>query len=262
MDLVVWNSRGSKWNTFWTNALAPLLPAAEDVMGLLVESGWPPWVEDGVVGNEKIYKFDSMMEYYKESTGAFTVNASGRAHAWWCPWVKEVTNKDGTKRTNTRCSLGIVHVGRNLAPGVTKSRFDEARVTRPMVRVTLDGHTHTKLAIVLVHLVSNRNVSPRVIAALLNMLPRLIPQDVPGFIVGDLNYDLLQQPDPRPNCDHWRLVRWRKATHNAGGELDFGLLYSHSGRFNVQAGVTLVQRYNSGWNKSDHSVLRYTLGIP
>lgn len=258
MDLYVWNSRGDKWNTFWTNVLGPALVMPNDVGGLLVESGWPPWMRAGNVRSTNLYELD---EDTANPGGAFTTGilANRRRSAWWCPWGKKIA-KDGSSnvKTNSRCSFGVAVARRTLAVAVTKHRLEGSQ--RPAVRILVSLDRLPKFVILLVHLKSSQWGSRQEAARLMRGVPNLVPQGVSGLIVGDINCDLFQH-DPRPDDDHWRLVNTGAATQMSGGELDYGLLYSGDGTFKVGANVALVQPFQTGWNQSDHSVLQYTLGL-
>src|SRR4051794_27528717 len=107
MQLVVWNSQGAKWDAFWTHFYNPLVGHGEDVIGLLVESGWAPWVLNGEVQVDSVYGFSSEQEWYNhgaEHTSAFVggVAASRQLTAFWVPWRKSLDSR----WSNSRCSMG------------------------------------------------------------------------------------------------------------------------------------------------------------
>ncbi len=90
MELVVWNSQGGKWDTFWTYYFGTRLGTGQDVMGLLVESGWGPWVTPGTVYENSVYTLDSSASWFATATAnnsAFCtgIAAARRRYAFWVP---------------------------------------------------------------------------------------------------------------------------------------------------------------------------------
>src|SRR5579872_2934599 len=106
MILVVWNSRGSKWDIAYNNFLVPQLTFIGDAALLLVESGWAPWVQSGEVMLNKVYGLDSTKEWYNQPAAANSafcqaVEGNRNNRAFWTPWATLKTDK-----THTRCSMG------------------------------------------------------------------------------------------------------------------------------------------------------------
>lgn len=72
MKLIVWNSQGGKWDIFWDSYINPEMVAnpIEDIVGLLVESGWAPWVTPGDVIINNCYGLDNGLTYYDTTAPA------------------------------------------------------------------------------------------------------------------------------------------------------------------------------------------------
>src|SRR5689334_7925845 len=112
MKIVVWNSQGAKWDLLWNTYLLPRILLKQDVIGLMVEAGRPPWVKN----QETLYvnNFYSITENTadwfdhedaKKSSSYLGVVSENRRTAGWFPWMKKV---EDYKRENLRCSLACI----------------------------------------------------------------------------------------------------------------------------------------------------------
>jgi hypothetical protein len=259
VQLIAWNSQGAKWDTFWTNWLAPALaPQATDVVGLLVEAGWAPWIQSDTVSENALYWLDSTSTRYDAAaaaTSVFCQGAQAERNRWalWVPWV---ANLDAF-RTNTRCSMGGAILGYYSGSAYITS-FTFAWMRRPVIRVQLVYGRNVWLTVLLVHLVSGYWQSAQAeLTALTGAMTQLIPQSTTGLVVGDMNIDLLTNPG-LVSGPQWRLLRTGVATQQSGGELDYALLYDPARQYGSSTAAVL-QQYKTGPNQSDHSVLRYTI---
>jgi hypothetical protein len=271
VQLVVWNSRGNKWNTFWNQYFGPLAGAREDILGLLVESGWGPWVTPGQVRKNFVYTRASRNSWFNataDNNSAFCQGVSryrGRAGAFWVPWVRSYN----ALKTNTRCSMGAVtYAGKRRFTGIGRLA-DPSQGTvfyRPVCRVQIGqpgsggGLASAEFSTYLVHLISgNPGAAQHQMDTLINFIRPNIPQGSGAIIVGDFNINILGNPAPFVLPAHWSLLRTNGPTQQSGGELDYGLLYDPTGNIGL-VNVQNVQQFQTGNNTSDHAVLQY--GIP
>jgi len=263
MNLVVWNSQGAKWDTFWTSYINPLLASGQDVVGLLVESGWAPWVTSGDVTINALYSLESEVTWYDGPSAANSafcqgVKAKRRLTAFWIPWAK---NLDAMK-TNTRCSMGGILMPASRVV-VDTTRFLMAEHLRPVLRILLGKPANQNytpdFTILLVHLISGRPiVAQNEMNDLIGGMQSLISQGTSGVIVGDMNVDL-QPPNVVPALpDRWRYLRTNQATQQSGGELDYAVLYDPNQQYTAAA-ATVVQSFKTGNNQSDHAVMQYNI---
>ena len=266
LNLVVWNSQGAEWDVLWPNYVNPLVapPQANDVMALLVEAGWAPWVTPGDVIINDEYWLNEEVTWYDATTAAASlfcqaVVAKRRRHALWIPWVKNLN----AMKTNTRCSMGAMFLPASLQSGLTNRIMVEG-LLRPVVRATLgkvsgSNKVTPKFTILLVHMVSGYPAyAQHRLNGLISAMTSLIAEGTSAIIVGDMNVNLLTRNFTLP--DKWRFLRLGVATQQKGGELDYGILFDPS---NTLGGATanLVQQFKTGTNTSDHSVLRYDIPI-
>lgn len=259
MHLLVWNSQGAKWDTFWTQWVAPAMAANDDLAGLLLESGWAPWVASGNVYIDATYGIDSNAMWFdaakaRVSTFCLGMTAVRGRFSLWVPWVR---NHEAMK-TNSRCSLGgaVIPYKMNLQ---SMSTFKSDLSIRPVVKFSLGPERDTKFTILLVHLKSGWSTGAKAeLEELTKNMSKVIPQGTSGIIVGDMNIDLLKTPLVAP--ENWRILRTRVPTQCSGGELDWALLYDPN---NKLAGSTaaVVQQFKHDPNGSDHSVMLYTIPI-
>lgn len=264
LRLVVWNSQGKKWDTLWNHYVSPLVmpQQTDDVVALLVESGWAPWVTPGEITLNATYWLRQGVSYYAEkpalkSTFCVAVEASRRWKALWIPWVK---NLDA--QPNTRCSMGSMILPAKKLMGHTDRIMVEG-LLRPVVRVTIGTsgkHNVTpEFTILLVHMVSGYpNLAQRQLDELIASMSKLIPQSTSAIIVGDMNVNLLRRNFLLP--EKWRFLSVGVPTQQSGGELDYGILYDPNGVLGG-ATVNVVQRWGRGNNDSDHSVLQYNIPL-
>lgn len=256
MKLVVWNSQGSKWDDFWNNFVSPEVvpPQNEDVMGLLVESGWAPWVTPGPVYKNAIYDLTTDISYFNAAvvaTSPFSQAVLGvrRRQALWIPWM----NKPKPKKVNTRVSMGGIICPVKAQVGfIDRKEFKGFR--RPVVQIPME---RLGITIFLVHLISGVPVKAQEeIDGLTSFMSTLVPSGTAAIVVGDMNIDLLTKVVNAP--DHWRILNVGVATQQSGGELDYALLYDPNNQYGG-ATATVLAQYKTPTNGSDHSVLMYSL---
>lgn len=264
LRLVVWNSEGKKWDTLWNYYVSPLVmpQQTDDVVALLVESGWAPWVTPGEITLNDPYWLTQGVSYYngvaaRKSTFCVAVEAERRRKALWIPWVKNLDAKP-----NTRCSMGGMFLPAKMRMGQIDRIMVEGLI-RPVVRVTIgtsgNRNTTPEFTILLVHMVSGYpNYAQRQLYELIASMRNLIPESTSAIIVGDMNVNLLTRNFELP--EKWRFLSVGGQTQQKGGELDYGILYDPNG---VLGGATanVVEQWGTGNNDSDHSVLQYNIPL-
>lgn len=263
MKLVVWNSQGGKWDIAWSSYLAPLVTAspAQDVIMLLVESGWGPWVASGDVVINNCYSMDSTASWFSATTSAKSsfcqgVEQSRRYKAVWVPWVKNLN----ALKTNSRCFIG----GAVFPSSLNLQGLDRIEVkgfVRPTIRMKLGRGNNTSFTILLVPMISGypgRAQAQAQLTGLGRSMQTLVPTNTAALVVGDMNVNLLTQNFTLPYP--WSFVNTGVATQQSGGELDYGLLYDPAQQFGASA-VSVRDKYKSGANPSDHLVLLYDIPI-
>ncbi|MDC3379013.1 hypothetical protein OAX78_01865 [Planctomycetota bacterium] len=279
LDLVVWNSQGAKWDSFYNNCLLPSINAIaprRDVFGGLVEAGWAPWVKSGNVRRNAIYATDSNAEWFREpaqgeNLGDFynSVMRSRKNKALWIPWVRTPAEMARHARTNSRCSAS----GSWFQKSATRLQKPE-RVTpynqnkRPALRMKVMRTGTTLLTVFLVHLPARNRTAGADLVRLTHEIQEFADLNTPAIIVGDINFDIRGQPDP-DLPDNWRLLFVADeegipiATHNGGKALDYAVLYEPKNAVLAQA----VERWpfklpgSTFTDRSDHSAICYTLTI-
>lgn len=259
MQLVVWNSQGKKWDAFWTNYINPLATAIrpQDVMGLLVESGWAPWVTPGTVKINTLYPLTREQQWYsivgaRRSVFCQGVLAKRKRYAMWVPWVANLN----AFKTNTRCSMGgvLVSATRNLR---TYRSIEFPHHKRPVIRMEIARVDDVQFTVFLVHLISGYpSRAQNELNELADTISASVPEGTPAIVLGDMNIDLLKVNLEVP--DKWRIISTGVPTQKRGGELDWALLYDPLGSLRA-ATATVVQQYVL--NGSDHSVLRYDIPL-
>ena|ERR1700730_13335107 len=171
MKLIVWNSRGNKWDLFLNQYVNPAIAnnPREIVLALLVEAGWPPWQQNQDVRDGHTYTNGTR---YGNSDNCF-----------WIPWVKTL---DGVK-TNSRCSLGgiLKHYEYKVDAFVSN-----VGPNRPFVRLELRKAGGTIVTVFLVHLTSGATRNTWKELGLLDQISKYIPEGTGAMIVGDINVDL------------------------------------------------------------------------
>jgi hypothetical protein len=257
--LIVWNSQGGKWGTFWQHYVQPALANNETVVGLLVESGWAPWIQSGEVTINKIYPIDVDSPRYQPNIAqpddammVDDVNDARRTRAFWIPWVGNLA----AMKTNSRCSIGGV-----IAPATWNVRdvssIDVKWFRRPVLRVQLGPGNDIALTILLIHAVSGWTAGAQAeMDYLTSSMQALVPEGTSGVVVGDMNIDLLTITPHLPK--DWEFLYSNQATQQSGGELDYGLLWDPTDAW-PNADGQVLQQYKTGNNQSDHSVMVYAL---
>lgn len=261
MRLVVWNSQGSKWDTAWTDFTSQYVtaPPTDDVLLLLVEAGWAPWVKSGDVVINNGYPLTTGVEYFDEiaagkSSLCQSVLPTRRNSALWVPWVG---NLDAMK-TNSRCSLGTAfYPDKLMFDSVCTTKMEN--FIRPVIRIRLAAGSSVNLSVFVVHMVSGSSAKAEAqLVNVMNKMHTLVPEGSAAIIVGDMNVDLLSAGKMSNLPSHWSIVRTGVATQQSGGELDYGLLFDPNSTY-ASASASVLQKYKTGNNQSDHSVLSYSL---
>jgi hypothetical protein len=261
--LIVWNSQGAKWDVLWTNWAGPaVIPQTDDVVVLVVEAGWAPWIASGTVEINNVYPYDIDSRRYNgpgaaNSPCCMAIEDSRRRKAAWIPWVNTPADMDAGIRTNSRCSMGAILMPNRLQMQGQPSRYVYNGHKRPVVRVQLGERRDVEITILLVHLISGywRNAQAEM-DDLTATMSTLIPQNTVGMVVGDMNVDLLTRVPNLPAG--WSILNVGVATQQSGGELDWALLYNPAGQ-NLNTARQVLQQYKSGANQSDHSVMQYSV---
>jgi hypothetical protein len=260
LQLVMWNSQGAKWDLLWTSFFNPLLAGGPaDAAGLLVESGWAPWVSNGDVIINSFYDVDSDATWYNrmsETTSTFVAGVKAHRRRWgmWIPWVAHFNDYN----TNSRCSLGGT-LNLDKLQLTSMGTFNAAWCRRPILRLSVGKESTTMFSIYVVHLISGYwPNAQKELDGITAAMKQLIPQGTAAIIVGDMKIDL-QAVVPVPP-QRWAIIRTGGATQQSGGELDWGLLYDPNQQFGA-TGVVVVQQYKTPPNNSDHSVLRYSIPV-
>ena len=259
MHLLVWNSQGAKWDTFWTQWVAPAMAANDDLAGLLLESGWAPWVASGNVYIDATYSLDSSATWFDAvkagvSTFCLGMTAVRGRFSLWVPWVRNLE----AMKTNSRCSLGgaIIPYRMNMQ---SMSTFKSDLSIRPVVKFCLGVNRDTNFTILLVHLKSGWPAGAQAeLNELTSTMSNIIPEGTSGIIVGDMNIDLLTTPLVAP--PNWHILQTGVATQQSGGELDWALLYDPQNKLSGST-ATVVQQFKAPPNQSDHSVMLYTIPV-
>lgn len=227
-------------------------------MAIIEESGWAPWVSDGDVYLNDIYDFSTRFNWFDQAslnTSAFCqgIHAARNRHAMWVPWVKNLN----AMKTNSRCSLGAATLLTSLQLQ-DRISFESVSCIRPVLRLTFGQGRITKIVILNVHLNSSY-VANYGLDGLVRALSTFIQEGTPALIVGDMNIDLLANPQNPPN-NKWRILNINAATQQSGGELDWGLLYDPNNHY-ANATAQLIAQFKTPTNPSDHSVLCYNIPL-
>lgn len=266
MKLVVWNSQGSKWDAAYTSFTAPVVAGmpADDVVLLLVEAGWAPWVSSGDVTINGWYPLESTLSWYS-NTGAATsafctaVEQKRRYQALWVPWVKNLN----AMSTNSRCSIGAA-VFPNSYQVAKPETFSFQNFIRPVIRLQFgkgNKSINVSFVVFLVHMISGVSwLAEQQLVGVMNSMQKLIPEGCAALIVGDMNVNLLSAGKMNNLPAKWSILNTGAATQQSGGELDYGLLYDPNSALQSST-VNVVQQYKSGANQSDHSVLMYNIPL-
>lgn len=264
MKVIVWNSQGGKWDAAYTYFTAPSVTAVpqDDVVLMLVEAGWAPWVLSGDVTLNGLYYYESDVTWFNATGAAASpfcqgIEAKRRFRSTWVPWVK---NLDALK-TNSRCSMGSAVFPSSLSlAGMDTSNFEG--FTRPVIRLMFgkgNRNINVSFTILLVHMISGyQTLAEQQLVNVMNSMSQLIPQGSSALIVGDMNVDLLKAGKMNNLPRNWSILNTGVATQQSGGELDYGLLYDPNSQLGSST-AAIVQQYKSGNNQSDHSVLMYTI---
>jgi hypothetical protein len=257
MKLIVWNSQGAKWDIAYTNWVSTSI--GTDVALCLVEAGHAPWVDpkvDLTIG--RAYAFDTGATWFSQSGAAQSSFCDGVAQerlnkTIWIPWMKNID----PKVTNFRCSLGMGWFPEKMQlhdPDSWSNGF-----LRPTVRFGMGSAKDVQLTVIVVHMISGfPSQAAQQLQDLVSLMTKIIPEGTPAVIVGDMNVDLLKVGD-YSLPDKWRTLKTGVATQMSGGELDYAFFFDPNE--NLDASVTCLEKYKTGSNTSDHSVLQYTLDL-
>lgn len=264
MKIIAWNSQGAKWDIAWTSFMSSLVkrPPEDDVVLVLTEAGWAPWMKSGnVTGYMDHICSGSQANFDAAGAAASTfctaIETNRKYKATWVPWVS-----GKSLISNSRCSLGAAFFPRALVSMSTQS-VDLDGFIRPTICLRYGQGINPSLRFTIynVHMVSG---SPAKAISQLNSVMKgiqaLIPQSTPAIVVGDMNIDLLNTTrlDVLPPC--WSIVNTGVATQQSGAELDYGLLYDPSSQLGSST-AKVVKQYKTGTNTSDHSVILYDIPL-
>ncbi len=264
MKLVVWNSQGAKWDVAYSSFTLPLVGLGDDIVLMLVESGWAPWVASGDVTINGWYDLMADVTWYDDRNAgrsAFcqAVESKRRYKAFWVPWVG---NLDAMK-TNSRCSLGSAIFPYAFRYTDMES-YNIDGFIRPVIRVQMgkgNRNLNISFTILCVHMISGVSwLARQQLVNVMNQMQQLIPQGTAALVVGDMNVNLLSAHGIGNLPAHWSILNTGVATQQSGGELDYGLLYDPNGRLGGST-VQVIQQYKTGPNQSDHSVLGYDIPL-
>lgn len=257
-QLIVWNSQGGKWDVLWDNWLGPTAGATrDDVVALVVEAGWAPWILSGDVTINTLYPLDSFSARFNAVGANASTFCKGMAsergrYPMWVPWVGNLN----AFKTNTRCSMGGALVPRTMNVQEV-STHNVKWFQRPVIRVRMGVKDDTALTILLVHMISGWTAGAQAeVDYLTNSMRGLMPEGTVGVIVGDMNIDLLPTAINLP--PKWRLLNTGAATQQSGGELDYALMWDPNGRY-INSTATANPLFKTGANQSDHAVMWYAL---
>jgi endonuclease/exonuclease/phosphatase family metal-dependent hydrolase len=268
MEMVVWNSQGGKWDTLYDTGLKGPVGSLQNVFGLVVESGWAPWVVADGIQLDSIYYLKEDLTYYDKKKAEKSALAKAfldyseqgirGQQAFWVPWMK---TKDPIS-VNTRCSIGGVYFpqpGKNYTVEV-QVRTIKA-MTRPAVQLTISRGKMTLITVYLVHFAANDYKAGKELEYLTSVISTIVPQGTPAVVLGDINVNILNTPTANVSlARNWYLIRTDQATHTGShglSELDYCLLYDPN-RNNQGITVSQVAQFKSPTNPSDHSMLRYS----
>jgi len=265
MRLIVWNSRGAKWDNMWNNFVEPELTPAQtdDVVGLIVEAGWAPWILPGnPVGVNNIYPMEAFGDRYDEQRALLSFCCEGirdvrRRRAFWVPWVQTLADLEAGTRSNSRCSMGMLLMPHKFTLGQAKRFVNKKKMKRPVVSVSFREGRNVEVTVMVVHLVSSANA-----AGELQNLTRVVRNQIPtgtiAIVVGDFNIDIMGGLPALPA--NWEILAPHPvvATHQGGKSLDWALVYNPS-HVPIVMSSQVIQQYGTGTNNSDHSVLRFVL---
>lgn len=268
MEMIVWNSQGGKWDTLYETGLKGPIGNFENVFGLVVESGWAPWVLPGGIQLEDTYYLDSTLTYYDEASAKksalakafldFSEQRIRGQRAFWVPWMK---TKDPIS-VNTRCSIGGAYFPQKGSGYTLEVQVRMIKqLIRPSVQLTISREKVTLMTVYLVHFVASKKAASE-LKYLTEIIGSIVAEGTPALVLGDINVNILNTPTANvPLKDYWYLLRTNKPTHIGKkgklSELDYGLLYDPNYN-NQDITVKQVAQFKSPTNPSDHSMLRYS----
>ncbi|MBB4591996.1 hypothetical protein [Xanthomonas cannabis] len=265
MKIIAWNSQGAKWNQAWNHYVAPLLKQMplDDIALFLVEAGWAPWVESGDVVAYMDHPHDSARTYYDSIAAAASdfcaaITRKRLYKATWVPWVS-----GKSEITNTRCSLGSAFFPHKYVYMGTFCKEIEGFI-RPIIYLRYGvGITPTvKFTIYNTHMISRKEKkAAKQLTDMMKMIPKEIPEKTSAMIIGDMNVNLQIPGHLLTDLPlGWRIVKTGVPTQKKGGELDFGLLYDPLGHLEKST-AQVVEKFETGNNHSDHSVILYNIPL-
>jgi hypothetical protein len=270
MKLIVWNSQGHKWDDLWTNWMSHIISQnqQDDVLCLLAEAGWAPWVISDHVTDNGIYFYKPGVE---ESARWYNTDCQQKSefckqvqkynlNAVWTPWAATVADdRDSDQRTNSRCSLGGCYQSHKLTWDLKVYRGKgDLGLIRPVLISSLyeKGNVQPYITVIMVHLVSSAKAKTEM-AELVQATSEIA--DPPVLLVGDFNYDLLKKGNSLDFLgDGWSVINTGKATQQSGGELDYALLWDPNKKIKTKT-ATILAGYKTKTNNSDHSVMIYEI---
>jgi hypothetical protein len=261
VDIIVWNSQGAKWDFAWDHYVKPSVAAGKDVMLLLVETGWAPWVLSGDVTCNCEYRLgkgeNALLDKAGVAKSTFCAGTEQRRGNWslWVPWVDNFS----AMKTNSRCSIGAGIFMPKFSVHATSIKMNED-FKRPSLCLSIAVGVQVFFTIFLVHMVSGspKKAEAQLVDVMKDMSER-VPESTAALIVGDMNVDLLAAGAMSNLPSHWSILQTGAATHQGGSELDYGLLYDPKSQFQATK-IIYVEKFGTVNNQSDHSMLVY--GIP
>ena len=222
LQLVVWNSQGNKWSSMFNDWMQPRVKDGDTMLGLLVESGWAPFVKSGDVTINKPYACNNSMTYFesqcKDQEDQELVKAITDARGWDAMWVPWVGHLDAQK-TNTRCSVGAIIMNGASIKVLAYQSMDRGLI-RPVVRFGV-GTTSAGpfLTVYLIHAVSCRALAALEACQVVDAVRKEVSESTAAVIVGDFNDSLIKYHIDKPGTwpklrDGWRFLRCGKPTQS------------------------------------------------
>lgn len=278
LKVISWNTQGAKWDSVWNDRIVPLLDQ-HDILVLVCESGWPPWIQDHNVIQAVPYPYNSQQKWFQKPDASAFATAFGalqennrNAHAYWVPWVQSFQEINASASTNSRCSMGVIWIPQRrvrtltLSISVTGAKPDYP-AKRPYVRCAIQAAGQTLLTVVFAHLISGwPSEATRDVKFIADAMRDSVPQSTSIMLVGDLNINLLlnQQRgrfDTVLANNGLKLYNTGQPTQQSGGELDACVFYDANNQYQNVA-VNWGPQWKQPGNASDHAVISYDVNIP
>jgi hypothetical protein len=269
LKAVVWNSLGGRYADFWPQ-LATEVSGGNDVLGLMVNAGWAPWVADTGVRQNGRYVLDqssaaeapSWMASPLDRGDEFVKNVLdpgfGGRTAWWTPWAAK---KADVKPTGNWSAAGVFLP----APGTGGSASLTCTLGsnliwqdgRPVQRIAIERGDRLLFSVYLVGLPAWKKAKlDQKLGFVTGAMSGHAPGTAGALVVGGLGIDIAKEATP-PAKNGWSWLRTGKATAPGDAETDWGLLFDPGGALG-QPAVARLQAASG----SDNAVLEYTIPLP